>query len=62
MGEELAQGPYEAATVGFEHATIRNKGDESTNEPPLSTTICYSGIKIKRQFQHVFDVQVLIEY
>ena len=32
--EGLAQGPYVAATVGFEPATFRTKGDESTDEPP----------------------------
>src|SRR6218665_1135279 len=34
VGEELAQGPNLAAKVGFQPATIRTKGDESTNEPP----------------------------
>src|SRR6218665_2377688 len=33
VGEELAQGPYVAARVGFQLATLRIKGDESTNEP-----------------------------
>ena len=32
--EGLAQGPYVAARAGFEPATLRSKGDESTNEPP----------------------------
>ena len=31
--EGLAQGPYVAARAGFEPATLRTKGDESTNEP-----------------------------
>jgi len=31
--EGLDQGPYEAARVGFEFASLRMKGDESTNEP-----------------------------
>src|SRR6218665_2103672 len=38
----LAQGPNMATRVGFEPATRRMKGDESTNEPP-HTTICYKG-------------------
>ena len=38
VGEELAQGPYVAATEGFEPVTLRTKGDESTNEPPRPTT------------------------
>ena len=28
----LAQGPYVAATEGFEPTTFRTKGDESTND------------------------------
>src|SRR6218665_726883 len=32
--EELAQGPYVAASAGFEPTKLRTKGDESTNEPP----------------------------
>ena len=32
--EGLAQGHYVAARAGFEPATLRTKGDESTNEPP----------------------------
>ena len=38
VGEELAQGLYIAARVGFEPATLRMKGDESTNEPPCPTS------------------------
>ena len=32
--EGPAQGPYVAARAGFEPATLRTKGTESTNEPP----------------------------
>src|SRR6218665_2791378 len=32
--EGLAQGPYVAARAGFEPATLRTKGVESTNEQP----------------------------
>ena len=32
--EGLAQGPYVAARVGFEPATLRTQGTEPTNEPP----------------------------
>jgi len=32
--EDLAQGPSVAARVWFEPATLRTKGDESSNEPP----------------------------
>src|SRR6218665_155453 len=32
--EGLSQGPYVAAGAGFQPATLRTKGDESTNEPP----------------------------
>ena len=39
--EGLAQGPYVATRAGFEPATLRTKGDESTNEPPLPV-YCYS--------------------
>ena len=34
MSEGLAQGPYVAAKVGFEIATIRTQGTELTTEPP----------------------------
>ena len=37
--EGLTQGPYLAARVGFEHTTLRTKGDESTNEPPRPTFV-----------------------
>src|SRR6218665_1821476 len=37
--EGLAQGPSVAARAGFELATLRTKGDESTNEPPHPTSI-----------------------
>src|SRR6218665_1184098 len=30
--EEIAQGPYVAASARFEHTTLRTIGDESTNE------------------------------
>jgi len=32
--ERLAQGLYKAVSAGFEPATLRTKGAESTNEPP----------------------------
>ena|SRR6218665_1455365 len=35
--EGLAQCPYVAARTGFEPATLRTKGVESTNAPPQST-------------------------
>ena len=35
--ERFAQGPYVAASVGFEPMTLRTKGAESTNEPPQPT-------------------------
>ena len=35
--EGLAQGPYVAASAGFEPTTLRTKGDESTNQPPRPT-------------------------
>src|SRR6218665_4042195 len=35
--EGLAHGPYVSARVGVEPATLRTKGDESTNEPPRPT-------------------------
>ena len=35
--EGLAQGLYLAARTGYEPATIRTKGAESTNEPPRPT-------------------------
>ena len=34
MSEGLAQGPYVAARVGFEPATIQMQVTELTNEPP----------------------------
>ena len=37
----LAQVPYVAARVGFKPATLRTKGDESTNEPPRPTRVLY---------------------
>ena len=38
--EGLAQGPFVAARAGsgYQPPTLRTKGDEFTNEPPLSTT------------------------
>ena len=39
--EGLAQGPCVAARVGFEPATLRMKGDESTNEPPRPIRFSY---------------------
>ena len=35
--EGLAQSPYVAARAGFETATLRTKGAESTNELPRPT-------------------------
>ena len=37
--EGLAQGPCVAALAVFEPATIRTKGDESTNDPPRPNSI-----------------------
>ena len=37
----LAQGPYVAARAGSEPATLRTKGSESINEPPLPTMYIY---------------------
>ena len=37
MSEGLAQGPYMAADVGFEPATLRMQGTEHTTEPPRPT-------------------------
>src|SRR6218665_2748735 len=37
MSEGLAQGPYEAAEVGFEPATFRMQGTKPTSEPPCPT-------------------------
>ena len=39
MSEGLAQGPYMAARVGFEPATYRTQGTESTSEPTHPTTL-----------------------
>ena len=36
--EGLAQGPYMAARAGFDPATLRTKGVDSTNAPPSPTT------------------------
>jgi len=36
MSEGLAQGPYVAAGVGFEPATLRTQGTELTTEPSRS--------------------------
>ena len=36
--EGLAQSPYVSARAGFEHTTLRTKGEESTNEPPRLTS------------------------
>ena len=39
--EGLVQGPYVAARAGFELATLRSKGIDSTNAPPRPTfNIC----------------------
>ena len=35
--EGLVQGPYVAARVGFEPATLWTQGTEPTTEPPCST-------------------------
>ena len=37
VSEGLAQGHYVAARSGFEPATLRTNGAESTNEPPCPT-------------------------
>ena len=37
--EGLAQGPYAAARVGFESATLRSQGTERTTAPPRPTCI-----------------------
>ena len=34
VSEGLAQGPYVAPRAGFEPATLRTKGIDSTNAPP----------------------------
>ena len=55
--EGLAQGPYVTARAGFEPATLRTKGDESTNDPPLPyfvylayhKSLCYE-VKIASQY------------
>jgi len=39
--EGLAQGPYVAARAGFELATLRTKGVESTYAPPRPTNRCF---------------------
>src|SRR6218665_4164165 len=38
--EEIAQCPYVAARVGFEPATLRSKGIDSTNAPPRPHYYC----------------------
>ena len=55
VGEELAQGPYVAARVGFEPATLRTKDDESTNEP-LSPTICSLPLSAYQKFIFLCDL------
>ena len=37
--EGLAEGPYVAARAGFEPATLRTKGVQSTNEPQRPSNI-----------------------
>jgi len=39
VGDELAQAPYVAARTGFKIATLRMKGDESTNDLPRPTQL-----------------------
>jgi len=41
VSEGLAQGLYVAARTGFEPTTLRTKGDKSTNETPLPTSLIY---------------------
>src|SRR6218665_2270791 len=41
-GEGLAHGLYVAARVGFEPATLRTKGTQSTTEPTLPICVGYS--------------------
>ena len=38
MSEGLAQGPFVAASVGFELATLQIQGTELTTEPPRPTS------------------------
>ena len=40
--EGLAQGPYMAARVGFEPATLWTQGNELTTEPPCPA-VCETG-------------------
>ena len=41
MSKGLAQGPvYVAARAGFEPATLRSNGIDSTNAPPRPTNMC----------------------
>ena len=40
MSEGHTQGPYVAARAGFEPATLRMNGVESTNEPPCPANKC----------------------
>jgi len=39
VSEGLAQGPYVAAGVGFEPATLRTQDTELTNESPRPTLL-----------------------
>ena len=39
VSEKLAQGPYVAASAGFEPMTLRMKNDKSTNESPSHTGV-----------------------
>ena len=44
--EGLAQGPYLAASAGFEPTTFRTKGYESTNDPPSPMCVIHRGIAL----------------
>ena len=45
--DELAQGPYVAARVGFEPATLRMKGIKPTTEPRRPTSL--SSMQMNKQ-------------
>ena len=48
MSEELAQGPYVVARVGFEPATLRTQSTELTTEPLSPIHFCYKGLKMHK--------------
>ena len=59
--EGLAQGTYVAARAGFQPATLRTKGDESTNEPPrpgpIKVCIAYT-----YTYMHAYTLESLHVY